>query len=330
MQKKISVILPIYNGELFLTDAIESVLNQDYENIELILINDGSTDSSQDIINRYRIDPRVRIISRENKGLVYSLNEGINAATGSYIARMDADDISLPSRLRKQVAFLECNTLDVVGSWVELFNSSSDSSILTYPELHNDNIFGLFFYSTFAHPSVLFKREVFRNLSYNEIEIAEDYNLWCEIILSGFKVGNVQEVLLKYREHDQQITSNKMDALNISSNRIRALFASNYKLLSLVQNEIDIQQNNSYKKFSLLLTLIKEASFNLNVSKHYLDEILRRVYLGASPKSPLIYLIYLSYLSKWKLKRESILFINSFLIFRRGSKMYKLLTRFLK
>ena len=104
----VSVILPVYNAQKYLEEAIESIINQTYTNFEFIIIDDGSGDNSLNIINKYqKQDSRILVITRENKGLVYTLNEGINQAKGKYIARMDADDISLSNRFEKQIELLE-------------------------------------------------------------------------------------------------------------------------------------------------------------------------------------------------------------------------------
>lgn len=102
----ISIVIPVYNAERFIEKAIESICNQSYKNIEIIVIDDGSIDESLQIIKSIR-DDRIRIISRENRGLIASLNEGINLSRGSYIARMDADDISSPIRIEQQVKYFE-------------------------------------------------------------------------------------------------------------------------------------------------------------------------------------------------------------------------------
>jgi len=110
MDVKVSIVMSVYNAQKYLDEAIESILNQTYSNFEFIIINDGSTDKSLEIIENYaKKDSRIIVINRENKGLIYSLNEGIRKANGKYIARMDADDISLPQRLEKQVEFMEKN-----------------------------------------------------------------------------------------------------------------------------------------------------------------------------------------------------------------------------
>ena len=101
---KISVVMSVYNGEKYLTEAVESILKQSFFDFEFIIINDGSSDKTQEILQRFqKEDKRIRVVSRANKGLIYSLNEGVKMAQGEYIARMDADDVSRPERLQKQL-----------------------------------------------------------------------------------------------------------------------------------------------------------------------------------------------------------------------------------
>jgi len=119
---KVSVIMSVYNGEKFLSQAIESILSQTFIDFEFIIINDGSHDGSLDIIRSYH-DQRMKLISRENRGLISSLNEAISLANGQYLARMDADDVSLPERLARQVSFLDNHSeIAVCGTWAEVIN----------------------------------------------------------------------------------------------------------------------------------------------------------------------------------------------------------------
>ena len=118
----VSVILPVFNGEKFLTESINSILNQSFKKFELIVINDGSTDNSYEYIKKFK-DTRLSVINNDkNIGLSNSLNKGILVAKGKYIARMDQDDISLPDRLKKQVAFMDDNPgIGVCGTWLQTF-----------------------------------------------------------------------------------------------------------------------------------------------------------------------------------------------------------------
>jgi len=215
-EKKISVILPCYNGGKYLSEAISSILAQTHRNIEFIIINDGSKDDSLAVINGYaQQDPRIRVISRENRGLVSSLNEGISLATGEFIARMDQDDISLPNRLESQLAYMENNSLDLVGAAVLRFHSTSDKvKPKHYPVEHDELATSIITLGpSFAHPTVLARRTVFDSFKYDpRYEYAEDYALWLTITLSNkFKLGNMREILLHYRRHETQMTSLKKD-----------------------------------------------------------------------------------------------------------------------
>lgn len=236
----ISVVMSVYNGEKYLSEAIESVLNQTYKDFEFIIINDGSSDSSLEIIKKYQNqDERIVLISRENKGLVASLNEGIEKAKAKYIARMDADDICLATRFEEQIEYMEKNNLDLCGSWIETFNEENILNVWKYPETHSDIEFRSFFMCSFAHPSVMIKKIVFDKLKY-ENETAEDYRLWCDILANGYKVGNIQKVLLKYRLHNNQLTQTKSKELINSANNIGLSFSRKINSKICVGVNIDI------------------------------------------------------------------------------------------
>ena len=126
----VSVVLPVYNGAKYLRDAIDSMLAQSYANFELIIIDDGSTDDSINIISAFN-DPRIRLYSQENQGLAATLNRGITLAKGAYIARQDQDDVSLPNRLSKQAAFLETNPdYGMVGTWASIWERNETDRAL--------------------------------------------------------------------------------------------------------------------------------------------------------------------------------------------------------
>ena len=204
----ISVAMPVFNGEKYLSDAINSILSQTFRNFELIIIDDGSTDNSLAVINAFKTrDPRIRLISRENRNLATTLNEIIDLARGNWIGRMDQDDIALPNRFARQLQWIKKTDADICGSWVELFgatrrrtlkHSISDSAIKME----------MLFCTPFAHPSVMINKNSLKNLRYEKTwEKCEDYDLWERATLSGLKMTNVPEVLLLYRQHKAQISS---------------------------------------------------------------------------------------------------------------------------
>ena len=204
---EVSVILPAHNAENYITDAINSILKQTFINFELIIINDGSTDGTQIIIDKFKnSDKRIRAYSRENRGLVATLNEGIDLATGKWIARMDADDIALPSRLEKQLIWIEKTQADICGSWIKLFGSGKKRTA-TYPITDQGIKTNFLFGTSFAHPTVMIRTDVIKMLRYRHTwEKCEDYDLWVRAAKYGWKMANIPEVLLYYRIHKNQIT----------------------------------------------------------------------------------------------------------------------------
>jgi glycosyltransferase involved in cell wall biosynthesis len=322
-----SVVMSVYNGEKYLSEAIESVLNQTDKDFEFIIINDGSIDKSLEIIERYTAyDIRIVLINRENKGLVYSLNEGVSIAKGEYIARMDADDICLPTRFEEQINYMNNNNLCLCGSWIEAFNEADVVDIWKYPESHKDNVFRLFFMSSFAHPSVMMRKNVFKELKYKN-EVAEDYRLWCDIVNKGFNIGNIQKVLLKYRIHENQITQLKSKELVDSSNIIGLNFAEiiDREVFKLLEGLIEIQNNNNISKFEKLLKKLLVASQKYSVSKDNLKIITKAVYNKSSPKNPLIYYSYFKATKgiKRNIKEEFRFFIKSLIVVGKESFIYQ-------
>lgn len=210
----VSVLMPVYNCETFIQEAINSILSQTFSNFELIIIDDASTDNTSKIIDSYK-DNRIKFIQKQrNTGYTDSLNFGLDIAKGDFIARMDGDDISLPDRLQKQVNILNSNyNIIACGTWYETFPSNN---VRRHPERHEDIKITLLSHSALAHPSVMLRKKPLRdhNIYYNRnLEPAEDYDLWTRIIKFG-ELVNIPEVLLLYREHEYQV-SNKRAALQL-------------------------------------------------------------------------------------------------------------------
>jgi glycosyltransferase involved in cell wall biosynthesis len=207
----ISVLMPVYNGEQYLAQAVESILAQTFADFEFIIINDGSTDTSLKILEDYAAkDKRVRLISRENRGLARTLNEMISEAKGEFIARMDADDIAMPERFAHQVAFLRREPGVVcVGSAHEVIDEKG--RLLTRIELPEDNdgiqamaLGGNF---PFNHPSVMIRRAPLVEVGgYDEAMVpAEDLDLWLRLGEVG-ALANLKDTLTKYRQHGNSLS----------------------------------------------------------------------------------------------------------------------------
>lgn len=226
----ISVIMPVYNAEKYLKESIESILNQTYKNFEFIIINDGSTDDSLKIINYYAAkDNRIRIISRENKGLVYSLNQGIKLAKGKYIARMDADDISIIDRFEKQIKYFDKNEVDILGSFMKYFGDITENDLSQECNMNsniNDQNCEIAFLKSCAlcHSSVMMKKSIFRNLiEYNcNFSHGEDYDLWLRALKSGYKIKKIEKVLVNMRCHNDSKTKSIDPQYSVLEDHIQA------------------------------------------------------------------------------------------------------------
>lgn len=201
----VTVLIPVYNGAMYLREAVESILNQTYRNFELLIIDDGSTDNSEEVILSFN-DPRIRYLSNSiNQGLINTLNLGLRSAKGKYIARMDQDDISLPNRIEKQVDFLENNSeIGLVGT---AFQIIGDEKYHAYYSDHDHIKLAFVFYNSISHPTVMLRSEICKEHSlfyHKEYIHAEDYKMWIDFVLKT-KIANIPEVLIKYRKHDTQI-----------------------------------------------------------------------------------------------------------------------------
>jgi len=202
----VTVLMPVYNGRRYLDDAIESILKQTYKDFEFLIIDDGSTDESEEIIRSYS-DNRIRLVcNQKNIGLAATLNQGIGISHGKYVVRMDCDDISLPERLETQFYFMEKNPrIAVCGTWVDTFGSIN--STWKYP-LENDEMRSqLLFASCLVHPSVIIRKaSVIKDcLYYDESFIrSQDYELWVRISKKHV-LANIGKVLLKLRIHENKV-----------------------------------------------------------------------------------------------------------------------------
>lgn len=211
MTLSISVIMPVYNAQRYLSEAIESILTQTFRDFEFINVNDGSTDSSLEIIQRFQEkDSRIRIINQSNQGVTKSLNNAIHLAQGKYIARMDADDVSLPTRLEKQCQYMEAHPeIAVCGSRALIIDDNGDvikkdRIFCTHEKIEHRHLAGK---CSMKHPSVIIRADVLREVNgYNEeLPYAQDFDLWLRIGEIG-KIENLPDVLIKYRRNVDSIS----------------------------------------------------------------------------------------------------------------------------
>lgn len=206
----VTIVLPCYNAEKYLRECITSVLVQTFTKFELLIVNDGSTDGTFDIIRQFSDKRIISIHNERNEGITNSLNKGIQLARGKYIARIDADDLMHEERLQKQVAFLENNKnkdIVMVGSHHYVIDElGKQIGLKQYPITCNEIKVLAHFQNPFSHPSVMFRSIIFKKIRYtNRYRHAEDYNLWFRI-LKGHHVANIPEMLTHYRIHKSNIS----------------------------------------------------------------------------------------------------------------------------
>ena len=223
---RISVVMSVYNAEKYLKEAVDSILNQTYRDFELILINDKSTDASGDILKAYaQKDGRVVVLENEqNIGLTKSLNRGLAVARGEYIARMDADDISVPDRFEKQVAFLDAHPdycfVSCIGRYID--ENGNPEQLRLFPET-NEEIYAMMpKVDAVMHPGVMFRREEIAKIGNycEDFRVVQDYDLWFRGMAAGYKFYNIQEPLVLFRRNESYNTR-KSKAYRMVDFRVR-------------------------------------------------------------------------------------------------------------
>ena len=280
----ISVIMPVYNAEKYVHQAIESILKQSFIDFELLIFNDCSTDKSKEIILSFN-DQRIQLIdSPENTGYVQHLNHGLEMAKGKYIARMDADDISMPDRFQKQVEYLDKHEEVVVcGTFIEFIGSKK--GVVDFPITHRDIITHFLLHGNgMAHPSVMMRKSILdtHNIIYNRsLEPAEDYDLWDRISAFG-QLHNIPEVLLQYRVHDANESVVKKETQDKAVRIIREQIISRWakgeegKILDMLSHESSyesIRENELKAFYRFALTLVKSGLFNSSTLRIKLSAI---------------------------------------------------------
>ena len=213
MKPLVSVVLPVRDGGPYLHEAVASILGQTIENLELILVDDHSTDSA--VSKLEKSDPRLKVFKSWGQGVVNAFNTGFTHCQAEFIARMDADDISLPGRLECQLDYLERHPrVDIAGSCVEIFSETGIqggleryqswlNSVREPEQVHRQ----IFIESPLPNPGVMFRRAALKQLQgYRNNEWPEDYDLFLRADAAGIKMGKPEPVLLRWREHETRLT----------------------------------------------------------------------------------------------------------------------------
>ncbi|WP_165930007.1 glycosyltransferase family 2 protein [Flavobacterium caseinilyticum] len=316
---QITVLLPVYNCELYVQTAVQSILNQTYTDFEFLIIDDASTDATVALIKKLE-DSRIQLIEKPiNSGYTNSLNYGLQMAKGKYIARMDGDDISFPERFSKQIAYLETHPDVVVcGTTYKIIGNDK---LIALPENHEAIKLGLLWGNCISHPSVMIRKKILDEYSiqYNTSkEPAEDYDMWVRLLSVG-KLHNLQEVLLEYRLYGNQVSRKRaedqkkndvlakfkmLQYLNIEWDSLEYEFLErnfrktdliNFKDLKIfkqIQNKLAVANSSGFfesKSFSLYLADLE-------------SDVLRKCFLKETRYTPLMYLEYLFAKYRWKVK----------------------------
>lgn len=264
---EVSVIMSVYNGEKYLSQSIESILRQTFKDFEFIIVDDASTDNSHMIMQEYaRADNRVKVIRNpSNLGLAQSLNMGLNNSIGTFIARMDADDIAVENRLEMQLRYLKENPgivltgssmylIDLRNNIVSRFNAISDPEILRKI---------LYYQNLTSHPTWMFRREILKDIKgYRDLPAAQDYDFLMRLCFLNYKTSNIETPLLYYRIHDKSISYEK----NLIQTKISYYLRKCYKkglILDdgLIKDWQVAKQINTSRPFRLI------HNFSLRLSK---------------------------------------------------------------
>lgn len=289
----VTVLMPVYNAEKYLSEAIDSILAQTYKNFEFLIINDGSTDRSESIILDYQSkNPKIVYVKNEtNIKLIETLNKGVRMANGKYIVRMDADDISKPSRIEKQVEYMEAHpTVGVCGSYFTVFGEGINKPYIVKRPLGNNNIkASMLFTNAIGHPNVIIRRSVMINngVFYDKRFFRiEDWGLWTEL-MPYCDFGNLPCSILNYRRSSTQETALAIDDPQTKNYR-KLLLGENLKineihgsdnqidcLLSFLQDEHKTMTN---KDLENAMRLLKEYS---KLGKAYKKEVIDYVWSRA-------------------------------------------------
>jgi len=263
----ISVIMSVYNEHSeWLIESIESITNQTYRNLEFIIIIDNPDNFELiEIVEKYKIkDNRIKYhVNNINRGLVFSLNYALGLCSGAYVARMDADDISLPERLDKQIKYLELNSLDLIGSNVTLFNDSCGDYFTTNKLLSQKYIEKLLFQGSIGivHPTFFGKRELFDNLNgYSNSAHTEDKEFLARVLYNNYKIANMSDVLLRCRYSNESITKKNAFYVDLMGRYVTKVYRN-----SKLTNKYIFNEN-----FLSTITIYKDDIRKFELSKKYL------------------------------------------------------------
>ena len=230
---RVSVIMPVYNGARFIKDSILSILNQTYTDWELIIVNDGSTDKTADIIDKYaRSEPRIRVFHLDkNQGVSAASNFAVEQSTGEYITRLDSDDIAFPERLQVQVDFMDNHPdIDLAGSYFKAFHPGGTEFDVVIPTDSATLAKLLPTQNQLGHSTVMMRRAIFDKVGGYDttFTLAEDYEFYLRVLEHG-KIANIPQFLVFYRMHPDQAGARQDAEMKASAKRARSLIKDRKK-----------------------------------------------------------------------------------------------------
>lgn len=339
---KISVIMPLYNAAPYLKESIESILAQTFSDFEFFIIDDKSSDNSAEIVKAYKDDRIIFIQKPENTGYTDSLNKSIKMANGKYIARMDADDISLPNRFEKQYNYMEQNPdILLLGTFYKIIGIDD---IVKPPTTHDEIKVRLLFDNPICHSSVFMRKSFFDNSNsqYDRtFEPAEDYELWTRMSSCGL-VENLPEVLLHYRVHENQVSNLHSKIQRANDSKVKSLVLD--KLISFDHKNYDkelvlellspwciqISCENLVKLKEFIADVVIENTNKKEYDQKLLEQLLRRVWLKYSFSAYNYNIKFLSIVFPGRLEKitrlsfkQSIKYIAKSIIGYRGGMKWK-------
>jgi len=315
---KITVLMSVYNGEEYLKETIESILNQTFADFEFLILNDGSFDKTAKILKKYKKkDKRIKVITnKKNLGLTRSLNKGLKLVKGKYIARMDADDISNKNRLKTQYDLLERNPgVGLVSNWAQLIDEKGEKLRAWKTNYSPEGIYYILnFRNCLTHPTVMFRKNIVLKIGgYNEgIVRAQDYELWYRLSKKT-KIYQIQKILLYLRRTKKGISyrfvqDQEKSVFNLVKKNLESLCKEKLKdkeIAMLQSDKIDKSLNIKRMKFllakinkNLLLqdsSSIRRIGLNIKkikkIMKQKEKDLLAHYYRNTPGSSPIILLL---------------------------------------
>ena len=327
---KLTIVTPVYNGEKFLEETIESVLNQTFTDFKYILLNDNSTDSSLSILEKYAAkDNRIMIVNKEeNVGPANLRNEGIALAETNFVALIDADDIAMPTRFEKQIKVLEANEkLGLCGTWFTIFGDKKEK-VIRHSVTHDELKVQMLNNCGIGNPTVMLRKNLLGDIKFdNQFVPAEDYGLFCEFI-NVAEFYNIPESLLRYRWHPNNISQTKVENLRKSEVLIKKRQLENLgiqadnKDFQYFINAVSLKRKLTFEEIKetikaakiLKKNNLKLQYCNQNLLENHIDKTILRTIRNAK-KYSFNYFKYLKnesgYFSKMKFMDKVSLFFKS-------------------